>query len=373
MQWDGAYLSKHSLEELGLKPGCKEQRGADFWWELTMRGDIPDNESKCIARLIGKAIIQCPGAIEYRNPYEEDHTSFPSFIIGHNEDGTSVMQNCSPESLKAGASIELRPVFFRRGVLAKYYAEPIKYSVEDGYLRCGGFWGLRMDNDHPKYVIVFLKDLGTDLPAAEREHWRSFNVFPDGGVSETFFTRNIRANFANPKMPDLQLKHNYPRVNELWAKAYGWPLWKQPADEDLYVFTQAHICLEDNQAEFDQQNGLLAKLLNDFLNEEKIGASLQTQPQNSGGLNLLEQFLLEAGFTDAKQKIKPLRVLQSLRSGGAAHAKGSNYTKALKQSGLDGLPLIDASTKIFTGVTEFVEWLKIDVLNKKGAVVAPPS
>jgi hypothetical protein len=46
----------------------------------------------------------------------------------------------------------------------------------------------------------------------------------------------------------------------------------------------------------------------------------------------------------------------------AAHAKGSNYTKTLKQSGLDGLPIIEASIKIFTGVVEFIEWLKMDVL-----------
>src|ERR1700689_5088643 len=73
--------------------------------------------------------------------------------------------------------------------------------------------------------------------------------------------------------------------------------------------------------------------------------ALRAQPQNPGGLNLLEQFFLEAGFADAKQRIRPLRVLQNLRSGGAAHAKGSNYTKALKQSGLDGLPLVEASMK----------------------------
>jgi aspartyl-tRNA(Asn)/glutamyl-tRNA(Gln) amidotransferase subunit A len=47
----------------------------------------------------------------------------------------------------------LTPVFFRRAVLAKYLAEPERYEVGDGDLRCSGFWSLRMDNDHPQHVV----------------------------------------------------------------------------------------------------------------------------------------------------------------------------------------------------------------------------
>jgi len=54
------------------------------------------------------------------------------------------------------------------------------------------------------------------------------------------------------------------------------------------------FALDDDQAEFDQQNGLLAKLLNDFLNEEKIKAALKVQPKDPGALNRLQQFLMEA-------------------------------------------------------------------------------
>ena len=54
-----------------------------------------------------------------------------------------------------------------------------------------------------------------------------------------------------------------------------------------------------------------------------------------GGLNRLELFLVEAGFTEAKQQIEPLRVIQQLRSAGAAHGKGTNYSAAMKRGGLE--------------------------------------
>jgi len=64
----------------------------------------------------------------------------------------------------------------------------------------------------------------------------------------------------------------------------------EPAQEDRYVFHQVHVCLDDDQAEFDQQNGLLAKLLNDFLNEEKIKAALKVQPKRSRRSESAQQF-----------------------------------------------------------------------------------
>ena len=119
--------------------------------------------------------------------------------------------------------------------------------------------------------MAWLKDLAQSLPAAEREHWRSYNIAPDGVPSRTFYIRNIRAWFADPTMPDLRLKMLYPRTNEDWRKNHGWPLWHDPEPEDEYVMRQLHVCLDENQSEFDQQNGLLAKAMVDFLNVTEKG------------------------------------------------------------------------------------------------------
>jgi hypothetical protein len=147
-------------------------------------------------------------------------------LIAHDVRGQPVEGNCDPRVLGDDASLGLQPVFFRRSVLRKYSDDPAKFSVDDGYLHCGSLWGLRMDNDHPRYVIVFLRDLQV-LPTAERAHWRSFNLPPDGSFSETFRPRNIHAWFADPKMADLRLKALFPRANKLWQGTYGWLLWRE--------------------------------------------------------------------------------------------------------------------------------------------------
>lgn len=358
-QWEGNYWSQHTLEELGIRPGQQENSGEAFRWWFSVTGEIPSDECKSISRLLGKGIIECPGAVTYQDPYAGDDTTHPAFIVGQDATGQPVTDAWDEARGQANA---LTPVYFQRAVLRKYFAEPERYEVGDGDLRCSGFWSLRMDNDHPLHVMAWLKDLGQGLPAAEREHWRSYNIVSDGPPSRTFYTRNIRAWFADPTMPDLRLKMLYSRINGAWSKQYGWLLWREPEAEDQYVFRQVHVCLDENQSEFDQQNGLAAKLVVDFLNEGEVTKTLKNGTPPPGGLNRLELFLIEAGFTDAKQQIEPLRVIQQLRSAGAAHGKGSNYLAAMKHGQLDGLSLVDASMRVFQGAVNFMDWVRTDVL-----------
>lgn len=283
----------------------------------------------------------------------------PAFIVGVDAIGGE-LSDAWDES--RGNDNALTPVYFRRAVLGKYFAEPERYEVGDGDLRCSGFWSLRMDNDHPQHVMAWLKDLAQSLPAAEREHWRSYNIAPDGVPSRTFYIRNIRAWFADPTMPDLRLKMLYPRTKEEWRKKHGWPLWNDPEPEDEYVMRQLHVCLDENQSEFDQQNGLLAKAMVDFLNVTKITDALKTSEPLAGGLNRLEALLTESGFSEASARIEPLRVIQSLRSAGAAHKKGEKYTAALRRGAVEGMPLVDASMQVFQGAVDFIEWTLRHVL-----------
>jgi hypothetical protein len=69
-------------------------------------------------------------------------------IATHNDvTGKPVRHTCDPDKLanyfgkNPEAPHYLTPVFFRAEVLEKYYADPGKYSVEDGSLRCGRLWG----------------------------------------------------------------------------------------------------------------------------------------------------------------------------------------------------------------------------------------
>ena len=112
---------------------------------------------------------------------------YQEFTIDTDGSGKPVRQTCDPDKLanyfgkNPDAPHYFTSVFFRGEVLAKYYADPAKYSVEDGYLRCGSLWELRMDNDHTDVVVVFLGDLGRDLSEAERNYWLSFNIPPKAG------------------------------------------------------------------------------------------------------------------------------------------------------------------------------------------------
>ena len=223
----------------------------------------------------------------------------------------------------------LTPVFFRAEVLAKYYADPGKYSVEDGYLRCGSLWGLRMDNDHTDVVVVFLGDLGRELSEAERNYWLSFNIAPEGRtISQTTFKRGFLAEFADPQKPDLYSSTNtttstgVPRIE--W-----WDFFLPLHGDDEHFLTGLRLLSKDNQAEFDSQLIALTKVVVDSLNEKEIAKGLRTLAENDKGITKLEKFFDEHGAVGYEPHVKFLRVLQDLRSKSAAHRKGSSYEKLI--------------------------------------------
>ena len=158
-------------------------------------GDILGAPRPNFTRLLGKRLIP-PGVPESSGvwPYEPPK-QYETFIIDSDENGQSVTYSCDPDVLRNyfGANPDaphyLTPVYFKRSAFDKYYADPDRYQIEDGYLRESNTWGLRMDNAHDNFVVVFLGDLGRDLPYREQQYWKSFNVPPAGGLSETAFRR----------------------------------------------------------------------------------------------------------------------------------------------------------------------------------------
>jgi hypothetical protein len=140
----------------------------------------------------------------------------------------------------------------------------------------------------------------------------------------------IVADLGCEKFQNALRRRLYVTVNVDWEAAKGWKLWRSTTDEDRYVIHKLHVCLTDTQAEFDEQNLLLAKLLNDYLNEAEIVTRLATNPPPNGGLNRFEQWLVEAGFPDADHHLRPLRTIQKLRSTGAS--SGSMFSRVLPKS-----------------------------------------
>jgi len=141
----------------------------------------------------------------------------------------------------------LTPVHFRRDVLVRYYDRPDLYTVEDGYLRCRALWGLRMDNDTSESVVVWLGDLGRDLPASERDYWLSFNIPPGGPISETANRRAILGQFASAQSSDLRFRVAYEQLRGAWRDRFGWQLFLDPEPGDAHLPDQVRRPLQQHR------------------------------------------------------------------------------------------------------------------------------
>lgn len=334
---DGFRHSVHKLEELGLQEARETHADERFHYFLAV---IPEDSFgrhhwQTLSRVVGKKII-LPGAM----PADDDKgkaEAYQEFAIGTDAAGKIIQHTCDPDKLanNFGKNPEaphyFTSVFFRVEVLAKYHADPRKYSVEDGYLRCGGLWGLRMDNDHPDYVVVFLGDLGRDLSERERNYWLSFNISPEGRkLSATAIKRGFMAEFADPSRPDLAFRHEYEHFRRDFREAFGWEFFLPLHPDDEHFLTTLRLPAGDNQAEFDAQLLALTKVLVDSLNEKQIAHGLTTLREGDKGITKLEKLLAERGLEGYEGHIKFLRVLQDLRSKSAAHRKGSSYSRLVE-------------------------------------------
>lgn len=140
---------------------------------------VGKNSYGALSRLVGKKII-LPSPVTKSGVWPYTTTQgdrYEEFVIDTAEDGSPILHSCDPNALadyfgaNEGAPPYLTPVWFARKVLAKYYDDPDKFSVEDGLLRCGSLWSIRVDNNLPDHVVVYLGDLGRDFFYEEQAYW----------------------------------------------------------------------------------------------------------------------------------------------------------------------------------------------------------
>lgn len=335
--FDFNHYSTKTIEEQGIKEYNDTIKGNDFCYSIGARNwDLGDG-FKSHGWLMGKKLIKGlrnfePKMFEYKNRDCEE------FIIDADKDGKQITFSCDENKLadffgkNEGSPNYLTPVLFKKEVLTKYYSQPKKYSVEDGYLRCAGLWDLRIDNNHPDYVMVFLGDLGR-LSHKEQLYWKSFNVAQKGKMSYTAWARGFEAQFAEPEKADLFFKQRFTTFQEKWKRKFGWTLFLPLPKEDEYHLKTLRIPLTNEQKEFDDQILSLTKLIIDSLNEKELAKGL-TLKQDAKGIDKLEKFLESQGLK-VQGMIKYLRDLWDLRSCGVAHLKGEKYVKLKKNLGVD--------------------------------------
>ena len=285
-------------------------------------------------------------------PFKRRDETYQEFIIGEDTDGEPIKHTCDPEQLdnyfgkNPGAPHYLTPVFFRRAVLKRYFDQPERYSIEGSHLSCGGLWGLRLDNDLRDQVMVFLGDLGRDLPESERPYWQTFNVVPTGPPSRTLIKRAFLGQCASPEAPDLRFKSTYKRFNRKWREKFGWALFKEPEPDDAHVLQRLRIPLDSSQPEFESQVMGLAKLLVDALNEKEIQKRLPDRQPGERGIGKLKRWMLQEQYPLVERDIAFLKRLQHLRSKVTAHRKGSDYQQVLTDENVNPDPIREVATML---------------------------
>jgi hypothetical protein len=363
--------SKIELKESGMGETTHKIHNDQMIAEYRLRDHtfLSDDRIKSFAWFIGKKLLT-PKISDKKGvwPYEEKKKC-ERFLVGQDRRGKEKYFSCDPSKLSdyfganPGNPHYLTPVFFRRDVLSKYYANPEKYSVEDGYLRCCGLWGVQIDNNHKDSVIVFLGDLGRDLPHKEQLYWKSFNIPPGKpGVSSVSYKRSFLGEFADPEKPDLLFKQVFESFQKKWSKSYDWPLFKPLGEADKHFYHSLRIPMNDSQSEFDSQTLSLAKVLVDSINEKKLAEALSSLPPNSKGITKLEEYLRAQGLTSFEPHITFLRNLYNLRHG-AGHRKGKDFEAAAEAFELARLRGQKAFEAIIGAATALIRYLEVNLLS----------
>lgn len=339
VQFDYREHSPYKQDELAIIYAEPElQREELCCWDFSYN-DIGMSGMRTCSRLLGKILVtplpkeKC-GIWGFQAEKEEEYADF-IFLVDENGDEikcTGKPQDMGNHALKPQY---LTPVHFKRTVLDKYYEQPSKYSVEDGYLRCGGLWGLTIDNHQSDKVCAWLGDLGRDLPYSEQLHWKTHNIAPSGGMSETFVRRQIYAQFADSRSTDHQFREAYEKLQETCKTNLGWPVLIPPVSGDRHYLDGLRIPATNEQKIFDEQILNLTKILIDYLNEKELQKLVDKSGPDlkAGGINLLDRVCSDKRVENADSHISFLREIQQLRSKGTAHRKGSDYQKVIANSG----------------------------------------
>ena len=365
IQFDCVVFSENGLEEMGLTASGEDVREGLAFWNLSFSSDavgIPGKRS--FSRLLGKILIESlpkskSGFGGFAEPQE---ARYVDFIIGMDDNGDDILHTCDPDALSnyfgrnPEAAPDVTPVSFRKAVLDKYYQQPSMYRVEDGYLSCTSLWDLRLDNHHDDKVCVLLKDLGY-LPYDEQLYWRSHNFASSSGYSEVSFRRNFEAQWMESDRPEHGFQEKYHELARACTENLGWHLLLPLNEGDEYHLRNIRIPATEEQRDFDGLVLGLATILADSINVQGLKTLVPHYQYDDKSILLLETVLEACGADDPTEHIDFLRNLQSLRSSGAAHRKGANYSKVADRLGVGSDDLRTVFANILRKAVALLDYL----------------
>lgn len=318
-------------------------------------------------------------------------TNTEEFIIGVDENGDNIECTCDENKLpnlfnrKDAEPYVLTPVFFKKEVLQKYYSEPNKFSVNEGFIN-GPEWWLRIDNDRKdNYIVATLVDLGK-IPYKEQQYWRSFNITPPpmAELSETTKRRWFDGEACNTcDAQDFLFKQTLLEVNNLWNKKNNWQLFKPLTKGDEHHIASLHTMFsQNNNLEFDGLIQSITKIVIDSLNEKEIIKNTDDSmdvvqkflsekkcskaSDLKGGIAKFEVYLLSFGYSDT-EIIKLMKDIQKLRSTSVAHRKSSKPDNEQQQLfarlGLNNSSQQEVFNNLLSNLTLQLNWLKENLID----------
>jgi len=344
---------------------------ANDWaaFEVDLRSDGISPDYASFVRILGASIVR-PLDVDVcaEEEQQRDQGPFPEFIYTVDpKTGQPLSWTCEEDRLSSyfedrKAPHYLTPVYFRKEVLARYVQQPAKYRVSKGGISCLDLWSLRMDMNPEGLVEVYLGDLGTYLPAAEREYWRRFNVPPSGGMNVDRYQRDFLAQWVFSKDSVRELLDARHGVDRAFRERFGRPLYRPLAREDESSFSGLHLMTTNDPAEFDRVLIVLAKGVVDALDVSIL--RLVTKREEGTSLQLLET-LVQDLQGDPSKIVGSLRNIQALRSSGSAHTRGGRYEKIIADLGLSRTPLPGRFEQLVLGCVTALRALE-ELLSREG-------
>ena len=361
IRFDFTDYSVHPLKVLGIESnlqGCFKRDGLVCWTHSSI--DIDSEPSKSMSWLMGKRLIKpLPKSKSGFGDFAVQDREYVEFIFDVDDNGDEICHTCDPEKLGFPAA----RIHFSKKVLDKYYNEPGKYTVRDSEVSCGSLWGVKIDNHAPDKVCVMFRDL-RHLPYREQQHWRAHNILPEGGVSETFFRRNVQGEWANSDQPDLLFKQHYELLRRACDECLGWQLLKPLGSGDEYRLQRIRVPAVEEESHFkDLVSDLTSVLIDRSLNKKRL-KDLIPVAQRKGlkkSIDFLESALTLRKIAGSEKHICFLRSLWDLRTTrSSAHPEilgDERYERAAKHFGLDDMHRREAFAKILEQAVEFLEFL----------------
>ncbi|MDV6245287.1 hypothetical protein [Rhodococcus opacus] len=266
---------------------------------------------------------------------------FQEFIIGTDPStGEVIRWTCDVpyiEHSKPGEPNYLTPVYFDTDVLTRYREDTTTYVLSRTRLWCLDLWGLDLDINDEGLVQLWLGDMKHQLPEPEREHWLVHNVVPRGGVTEIRYRRDVLNQWnVDDQRPDVgNLRRARTKLNAAVVAEHGVELYRRLGKHDQQEFDGLSLCTNSSASQRDLSIVVLTKGVVDAL-DVKVLRKLADADKSEASLNCLQAWIGSLGG-DTDELCGPLRLLQTMRSTGSAHLKGSRYDAAIASEGWGSL------------------------------------